>query len=278
MSSRRNDNRTCSVPAGVAVTVDAADADLRSAAVALAQELNLPFTEDTGALDREFDLVLGVTSRRLELREFRRKTTGAVFVDFVRGTLGHRLRAGVSRREPLARAVGLRQGAVTVLDATAGLGRDASVLAALDCTVIAVERCAVLGALLRDGLARAEAEGNVTLRDMVGRITLITDDARNVLRRLADGNAPDVIYLDPMYPPTGKTALAKKEMRICRRLVGDDADAGELLEMARGVARRRVVVKRHARAVPLAPRPTIQFSSKLVRYDVYGAAAHSATS
>ena len=39
----------------------------------------------------------------------------------------------------------------------------------------------------------------------------------------------------------GKTALVKAEMRILRRIVGDDPDAAELFQIARSVARKRVV-------------------------------------
>ena len=81
--------------------------------------------------------------------------------------------------------------------------------------------------------------------------------------------APDVVYLDPMYPPKKKSALVKKEMRICRMLVGEDEDAGELLEIARRVARRRVVVKRLRHAPPLKANAAAEYVGRTVRYDVY---------
>jgi len=72
-----------------------------------------------------------------------------------------------------------------------------------------------------------------------------------------------------MFPPQKKSALVKVEMRILRQLVGDDPDAGELFELARAVARQRVVVKRHRHAAPLSPNPTHSLSDKTTRYDVY---------
>jgi len=81
---------------------------------------------------------------------------------------------------------------------------------------------------------------------------------------------PDAVYLDPMFPPKRKkSAAVNKEMRLLRELVGDDLDAPDLLEVARGVARERVVVKRPDHAPPLAPYPSMSFLGKLVRYDVY---------
>ena len=78
-----------------------------------------------------------------------------------------------------------------------------------------------------------------------------------------------MVYLDPMFPPRKHPAGVKKELRICRRLVGDDPDAVNLFAVARQVARKRVVVKRYRRAPPLSPCPSLVFPGKLVRYDVY---------
>ena len=51
-------------------------------------------------------------------------------VDFVGGSVGHRLRFGGGRGQDLAKAMGLRSGKTpTVIDATAGLGRDSFLLA-----------------------------------------------------------------------------------------------------------------------------------------------------
>jgi len=223
-------------------------------------ELDLPVVERDGG---GCDLIVVVTDGGLELRETGRRAAGGVRAEFGEsGASGRRL-VTASRRQPLARAVGLKKGAPSVVDATAGLGRDAMVLAALGCTVIAVERSKILGALLRDGLERAAATTGSH------PFTLVLGDAVDVLSRLADRSAPDVVYVDPMYPASGKTALPKKEMRILRRLVGDDGDAGALLEAARRVARERVVVKRTPRAEPLAPGVAMSYEGKLVRYDVY---------
>jgi 16S rRNA (guanine1516-N2)-methyltransferase len=183
------------------------------------------------------------------------------------GEIARRLTTA-SRRQPLASAVGLRKRTPTLVDATAGLGRDAVLLASFGCTVTAIERSVVLGAMLRDALKRA---ATADAADEISRrcFTLIVGHATEVLAGMPEREAPDVVYLDPMFPPSGKSALPKKEMRILRRLVGDDADAEGLLETARRVARDRVVVKRTPRALPLAPTPTMSYRSKLARYDVY---------
>ena len=57
--------------------------------------------------------------------------TGLV-IDFVGGAVGHRSRAGGGRGQALPKAAGFTKGQTpTVIDATAGLGRDAFLLASL---------------------------------------------------------------------------------------------------------------------------------------------------
>lgn len=253
----------------IAVIVEAHAAALREAARTLANELGLPLTGPEVGPSDTFDLFLVVGERGLELRPSGRNAPGSVRVDFVGGATGYRRVSGTSRRQPIARAVGIHRGVRKVLDATAGLGRDAFLLACLGCSVTAIERSPILGAMFCDGLARATAHPDERLRDVIARINLVVDDARNILSELAEADRPDVVYLDPMYPERSKAALVKKEMRLCRQLVGDDPDASELLDLARRVARRRVVVKRHRLALPLAADVALRYDGRRARYDVY---------
>ena len=259
----------------IAITIESAEgtdnASLLRQAAELAEKLKLPLVSSGESSDSTIDLMLVVTAHRLELKDARHRRVGPVFVDFLQGALGYRRQRGLSLRQPIAKAVGavgLKKESMTILDATTGLAKDAFILAALGATVTAVERSTVLGELIRDGLDRAAAHPSPIV-DVIQRINLVIDDARTLLTRLETVDQPDVIYLDPMYPPTGKTALPKKEMQICRRLVGDDFDAGELLAVARRTCKRRVVVKRHPHAPPLAPNPAIQYTGKQVRFDIY---------
>ena len=81
-----------------------------------------------------------------------------ITVDLVEGAQAHRRKFGGGRGQPVAKAVGLKKGGnPSVLDATAGLGRDAFVLAGLGCSIMMLERNPVACALLQDGLRRAAA-------------------------------------------------------------------------------------------------------------------------
>lgn len=217
---------------------------------------------------RSFDFLLTVTDDRLELREPGSKA-GPLSVDFVTGATAFRRKSGPSRRQPLGRAVGIKGEGCTVLDATAGLGRDAFLLACWGCEVVAVERSPVLYALLKDGWTRATTAGDEGLERIMERLRFFHRDARESLRTLRENDRPDVVYIDPMFPAKKKSALEGREIRVCRALVGADADADELFQAAGQAARNRVVVKRHRRAPLLAGQPDFAITGRSVRYDVY---------
>jgi 16S rRNA (guanine1516-N2)-methyltransferase len=188
-------------------------------------------------------------------------------LDFAGGAVGYRFRRGGERAHPLVKAAGLKKDHTPkIVDATAGLGRDAFLLASAGANITLLERSAEVHALLKDALARAAAE-SAELAEVIDRMTLIHDDAR---RRLPD-LAPDIVIVDPMHPPRRNTALVKQEMRLLSGLVGADEDAEELMRVAIASARQRVVLKWPLRAAPLlaSPKPSHQFAGKTVRYEVF---------
>ncbi|MCJ8304296.1 class I SAM-dependent methyltransferase, partial [Shewanella sp.] len=195
-----------------------------------------------------------------------------ISVDFVSGAVAHRRKFGGGRGQSIAKAVGLKQGVnPKVVAGTAGLGRDAFVLAGLGCTVTMVERHPVVAALLEDGLRRAYED--LYIGDwMRERMILVHGSSLESVSEL--GNEVDVVYLDPMYPHREKSALVKKEMRVFQSLVGADMDADGLLAPAMALASKRVVVKRPDYAEDLdGVKPSMVIATKKNRFDVYVKAA-----
>ena len=196
------------------------------------------------------------------------KKLGAIRVDFVTGAAAHRRKFGGGKGQAIAKAVGLNKGAIpTVLDGTAGLGRDAFVLAALGCKVILHERHPVVAALLFDGLQRAYQDAEIGTW-MQENMQMEFGSSHQLLP--SSGHAIDVVYLDPMYPHRDKSALVKKEMRVFQDLVGQDLDADALLPDALALANKRVVVKRPDYAPDLnLQKPSMVIATKKNRFDVY---------
>ncbi len=179
-------------------------------------------------------------------------------------------RAGEQRSWPapkdgaLSQALGRKT--KTVVDATTGWGQDSLHIFRMGYEVICIERSPVMAELLADGFTRLAQE------DWMQRLNLKAPQllAGNSISLLANlEQAPDCIYLDPMFPPKRKkSALPKKSMTILRDLLGDDDDKEQLFAAAMAATGKRVVVKSPDHAEPLGE-PNASFSGKLLRYDVY---------
>jgi 16S rRNA (guanine1516-N2)-methyltransferase len=228
----------------------AAADDARPAA--LAARLALPLIETYSAA-----LLLAYGADGLELRAPGRRLT-PLRVDFSQ--------IGQHGGGELLRAARVKARPARLLDLTAGLATDAFRLARAGFEVLACERVPVIHALVEDALSRA-----ATI-PAPGRLELRLGDARSVLADAALP-APDVIYLDPMFPGEGRTALPRRELQLLRELTGNDDTGAELLALARARARRRVVVKRPLHAPALAPDVSLVFKGRAVRFDVYLAPA-----
>ncbi len=199
-------------------------------------------------------------SGRMELIEPGERTGTGACVDFRRIEL-----TGLSR-QPLVKACGPKG---ALVDATAGLGSDAWILAASGFTVICIERSRIVAAVLDDGIARAQADP--ALSNVASRITLKVGDARLLIAQVlrAEARTGAALYLDPMYPHKEGSALAPKPIRLVRIAVGDGEDAHELVDAGRAAGFKRIVVKRPHHAPPLAGDPHHVIEGKLARFDVY---------
>ena len=170
----------------------------------------------------------------------------------------------ISKNQPLAKAIG--RNAAHILDATAGFGHDAMLLACMGFTITAIERNPLIHLLIQDGVQRASTDS------VLGPIINTRFDLKfgDAITHIQDTEHPiDVIYLDPMFESgKSRSALPKKPAQILRDVVGEDADSTDLLMVANASA-KRVVVKRTDNDPPLSGVPTHTIKGKIVRYDVY---------
>lgn len=242
----------------------------RLQADALADSLGVPNLGVVRPRDiRDFPVLLFLDEQGLGLQMTGKGAPGPVRAELVTGKMGYRREHGGGAGQLVAKAVGLQKtrAALHIVDATAGLGQDAFVLASLGCTVTLFERNPVIHALLADGLARAAL--NVDCAAIVERMRLLEGSSIEWLAR-SGTEAADVVYLDPMFPHRDKSALVKKEMQVFRTIVGDDEDSAQLLAAALERARYRVVVKRPRKASAIeGAEPTTRIEGKSSRYDVY---------
>jgi len=144
-----------------------------------------------------------------------------------------RLEAG--EEDTLVRVAALRPGEA-VLDCTLGLGQDALVAArAVGSTgrVVGVERSLPLLGLVSEGLAGFDPGPESA------RIETVHADAASFLREQPD-RAFDCVIFDPMF---GRPTKAQPAFELLRRQAVHEPLTREVLDEARRVARRAVVVK-----------------------------------
>jgi 16S rRNA (guanine1516-N2)-methyltransferase len=206
--------------------------------------------------------ILRRSGERLELHIAGQKP---LYTDFSVQTWQHRRDAGKS--QVLIKAIKPKPG-MRIIDATAGWGRDAAVLAAFGAQVLMLERNNIMVELLQNGLLRQSEHDKKILR-----LQLVAIDALQYLqtisaqKSISAQNYPDLIYIDPMHPEKKSGIKVKKDLQALQSIIGAEPDAGKLLQIARSIA--PVIVKWPLHAPPLAADVLHSWRGKTIRMDKF---------
>lgn len=208
-------------------------------------------------VDKEANPCLFLTQEKLTLKA---GTFSLLSAEFQAAFWQKRKHEG--KKQGLVRACKPQPG-LKIIDATAGWGRDAAILASFGAEVLMLEREPVMAALLADALSRQTEKDREQMH-----LSLHHGDAYDFLHTLSKEDYPDVIYIDPMHPGRTKSALVKKDMQILQQMIGTDADALPLIQLAIKRARQKVLVKWPQKIKALQP-ASASISGKTVRFDIY---------
>lgn len=224
--------------------------DLKDKAQLIAEELKY-------SLEKDANLCLFLTSEILALKipQF-----SLLYADF--SSCSWLKRKAEGKSQGLVRACKPSPG-LKIIDATAGWGRDAAVLASFGAEVLLLERHPVMAILLEDALARRSESDKQKMK-----FALQKTDSYSYLADLSENDYPDVIYIDPMHPERQKSALVKKDMQVLQQMIGEDEDVLALIKMAVQRVKQRVVVKWPQKLKPLLP-SNRSIEGKTVRFDIY---------
>ena len=181
-------------------------------------------------------------------------------------TMMHRVTNGRLQHEMLVKAASSEKEGRKAIDATAGMGEDAFVLAAQGYEVTLYEQNPVVAALLKDAIRRAKK--NQILKDIAGRMKVVEADSVECMSKLLD--PVDVIYLDPMFPARQKSSLINKKLQLIQKLEPPCSEETDLFDAALKVCPSRIIVKRPLKSECLAGRePSYTLKGKAIRYDCY---------
>ncbi len=236
----------------VIVSVVAQQDEDVATALQLARQLSLPFGGLASSRDTKeqatWQLLVATNDRILV-----RPDAARLQVDFTQGKAITRL-SQAAKDQNLLRALGLtklkqsQRLSTKIIDATAGLGQDAWMMASQGCAVTLLEESLLFAYLLKYALSQAALQPK--LKPITQNMTIESFRAQDYLLKLEPQQRPDIIYLDPMFPPRKKQAKVKKGMQFLQALL-PQSDNADLLPCALSVALNRVVVKRPAKAEPL---------------------------
>ena len=236
------------------ITIYCGDNGDRDAADMLSRQLGVPLADSMGeALTLVFD------GSGLSLVGSGMRYQG----DFA-STL-NRVTKGRLHHEMLVKLAKTKTEHPVAVDAAAGMGEDSFLLAAAGYEVYLFEQDAVIAALLRDALYRAGEDDR--LRGIVGRMHLTEGNSIELMLQL--GITPEIVYLDPMFPPRKKSGLIHKKLQLIQKLEQPCADERELFDAAAAMHPKKIIIKRPLNGAPLADRkPSYTVKGKAIRYDV----------
>ena len=152
--------------------------------------------------------------------------------DFAR--MLNRVTKGRLHHEMLVKIAKTKTDHPVAVDAAAGMGEDSFLLAAAGYEVYLFEQDAVIAALMP-------------------QLTL----------------SPEIVYLDPMFPPRKKSGLIQKKLQLIQKLEQPCANEQELYDAAAALHPKKIIIKRPLNGALLADKkPSYTVKGKAIRYDV----------
>lgn len=152
------------------------------------------------------------------------------------------------------------------VDATAGMGEDAFLIAANGYDVTLHEQNPVIALLLKDAIRRAKKQP--VLKDIVSRMHVVEGDSVEILANRLD--PVDLVYLDPMFPGRQKSGLIGKKLQLIQKMEAPCSEEEALFDAAIKAGPSKIIVKRPLKAPFLAGRkPNYSLDGKAIRYDCY---------
>lgn len=144
-----------------------------------------------------------------------------------------------------------------VIDATCGSGRDALTMVMKGIKVRSYEKNPIIYLLLIDAIFNLTTEFKELWELIYGDFSDSPDSV-------------EVLYYDPMFDRSGKTALPRKEMELFHSLFTQTTKNEEEKHLAYFKKYvKRLVVKRADKSEPLELPLTAQWRGKTVRYDLH---------
>ena len=190
------------------------------------------------------------------------RSTNQFRIDFNSGSTGWRIKR-VNHEKLIKKALGKSEHPLNILDCTAGMLQDTLLFLSLGHQVTALEQSKILFHLLQDGISRSEDQNIFIKLDLIHA---------NACSYAAHAKNFDVIYFDPMYPPTKKKALSSGQLEYISKILELESLENNPIkdfEVLQLITARKMIVKRPIKVEPFSLQTNYQVSGKTTRFDIY---------
>ncbi|WP_343183533.1 class I SAM-dependent methyltransferase [Buchnera aphidicola] len=197
--------------------------------------------------------------------DLKKKKKNFLSINFLSGTYNFRRKYN-KNKELIIKAMRIKyKKNITIIDSTAGFGKDSFVLASFGFKVYMIEKNIIIYKLLKDGIKRASKDNKIG-KWIKKNMILFNSDSLNFFKKKII--IPDIIYIDPMF--NKKKSKPKKDMFLLRQLLKNKNNEKKLLIPAIKLAKKKVVVKRYLNQKYLnKKKPNNILYGKKYRFDIY---------
>jgi 16S rRNA (guanine1516-N2)-methyltransferase len=190
------------------------------------------------------------------------RSTNQFRIDFNSGSTGWRIKRA-NHEKLIKKALGRSEKPLKILDCTAGMLQDTLLFLSLGHEVTALEQSKILFYLLQDGISRSEDQGIFNQLDL---------KHMNACSYASQAKNFDVIYFDPMYPPSKKNALSSGKLEYIAKILEVESLKNNPMhdfEVVQLIPAKKMIVKRPIKAESFSSQLNYQVMGKTTRFDVY---------
>jgi 16S rRNA (guanine1516-N2)-methyltransferase len=190
------------------------------------------------------------------------RSTNQFRIDFNSGSTGWRIKRA-NHEKLIKKALGRSEKPLKILDCTAGMLQDTLLFLSLGHQVTALEQSKILFYLLQDGISRSEDQSIFNQLDL---------KHMNACSYSSQAKNFDVIYFDPMYPPSKKNALSSGQLEYISKILEVESLKNNPMhdfEVLQLIPAKKMIVKRPIKAESFSSQLNYQVMGKTTRFDVY---------
>jgi len=145
----------------------------------------------------------------------------------------------------------------TILDCTAGFGRDGFLLDSMGHDVTMIENSPIVAMLLKNALRRSD---NINIQFFFGNAF---DYMKHSKQKY------DYIYIDFMFDKLKNKSLSSKNDETLKMISFNDNDKNKIIQLAQCISNKKVIVKEPRNTVSDILKPNYIVKTKLLKYNIY---------